>query len=210
MDILLLHILDAFGLSTLNAPPIQSCISPLKLHFTFKNVGITSWQHLCLGYKAPFRAVLLIVVVTNPTISLLSFPCAKSGRWEDSLVVTRLGWREVHGQLRKITNSWASSSIMVSNAGEWFPSLQVSLLIFLYTAYSLIDIPLKVGWDDGDVVDDDDHFFVYVWWCQGLLRCGKSCRLRWINYLRPDLKRGALSEVEENQIIQLHSRLGNR
>ncbi|KAJ9683306.1 hypothetical protein PVL29_019057 [Vitis rotundifolia] len=44
----------------------------------------------------------------------------------------------------------------------------------------------------------------------GLLRCGKSCRLRWINYLRPDLKRGALSEVEENQIIQLHSRLGNR
>ncbi|KAK9271502.1 hypothetical protein L1049_001861 [Liquidambar formosana] len=44
----------------------------------------------------------------------------------------------------------------------------------------------------------------------GLLRCGKSCRLRWINYLRPDLKRGALTEMEENQIIQLHSRLGNR
>ncbi|XP_010250867.1 PREDICTED: myb-related protein 315-like isoform X1 [Nelumbo nucifera] len=44
----------------------------------------------------------------------------------------------------------------------------------------------------------------------GLMRCGKSCRLRWINYLRPDLKRGALSEVEEDQIIQLHSRLGNR
>ncbi|KAI3452521.1 hypothetical protein Pfo_009185 [Paulownia fortunei] len=44
----------------------------------------------------------------------------------------------------------------------------------------------------------------------GLLRCGKSCRLRWINYLRPDLKRGALSEMEENQIIELHSRLGNR
>ncbi|XP_058103680.1 transcription factor MYB20-like [Magnolia sinica] len=44
----------------------------------------------------------------------------------------------------------------------------------------------------------------------GLMRCGKSCRLRWTNYLRPDLKRGALSEMEENQIIQLHSRLGNR
>ncbi|KAK9276987.1 hypothetical protein L1049_006526 [Liquidambar formosana] len=44
----------------------------------------------------------------------------------------------------------------------------------------------------------------------GLLRCGKSCRLRWINYLRPDLKRGALSEAEEDQIIQLHSRFGNR
>ncbi|XP_075512726.1 myb-related protein 315-like [Primulina tabacum] len=44
----------------------------------------------------------------------------------------------------------------------------------------------------------------------GLLRCGKSCRLRWINYLRPDLKRGLLSEMEENQIIELHARLGNR
>ncbi|KAG6394622.1 hypothetical protein SASPL_145211 [Salvia splendens] len=44
----------------------------------------------------------------------------------------------------------------------------------------------------------------------GLLRCGKSCRLRWINYLRPDLKRGAFSEIEEDQIIELHTRLGNR
>ncbi|KAK3013136.1 hypothetical protein RJ639_008559 [Escallonia herrerae] len=44
----------------------------------------------------------------------------------------------------------------------------------------------------------------------GLHRCGKSCRLRWINYLRPDLKRGALTEAEEEMIIQLHSRLGNR
>ncbi|KAH7846696.1 hypothetical protein Vadar_017081 [Vaccinium darrowii] len=44
----------------------------------------------------------------------------------------------------------------------------------------------------------------------GLLRCGKSCRLRWINYLRPDVIRGPLSEAEEDQIIQLHARLGNR
>ncbi|XP_047318023.1 transcription factor MYB20-like [Impatiens glandulifera] len=44
----------------------------------------------------------------------------------------------------------------------------------------------------------------------GLLRCGKSCRLRWINYLRPDLKRGILSDYEENMVIHLHSQLGNR
>ncbi|KAJ4827336.1 hypothetical protein Tsubulata_003289 [Turnera subulata] len=37
----------------------------------------------------------------------------------------------------------------------------------------------------------------------------KSCRLRWINYLRPDLKRGSFTEMEDNQIIQLHARLGN-
>ncbi|CAL9072889.1 unnamed protein product [Musa textilis] len=44
----------------------------------------------------------------------------------------------------------------------------------------------------------------------GLQRCGKSCRLRWINYLRPDLKRGSFSEQEENLIIELHAVLGNR
>ncbi|XP_059649107.1 transcription factor MYB83-like [Cornus florida] len=44
----------------------------------------------------------------------------------------------------------------------------------------------------------------------GLQRCGKSCRLRWINYLRPDLKRGAFSSLEEDLIIHLHSILGNR
>lgn len=44
----------------------------------------------------------------------------------------------------------------------------------------------------------------------GLQRCGKSCRLRWINYLRPDLKRGAFSPQEEDLIIHLHSVLGNR
>ncbi|KAK4791987.1 hypothetical protein SAY86_022422 [Trapa natans] len=44
----------------------------------------------------------------------------------------------------------------------------------------------------------------------GLERCGKSCRLRWINYLRPDLKRGTFSEEEERLIIDLHEGLGNR
>ncbi|CAD5175306.1 unnamed protein product [Musa acuminata subsp. malaccensis] len=44
----------------------------------------------------------------------------------------------------------------------------------------------------------------------GLLRCGKSCRLRWTNYLRPDLRRGLLSDVEEQLVIDLHARLGNR
>ncbi|KAJ4717868.1 MYB transcription factor, partial [Melia azedarach] len=44
----------------------------------------------------------------------------------------------------------------------------------------------------------------------GLQRCGKSCRLRWINYLRPDLKRGSFSPHEAALIIELHSILGNR
>ncbi|PWZ34727.1 Myb-related protein Hv33 [Zea mays] len=40
-------------------------------------------------------------------------------------------------------------------------------------------------------------------------RCGKSCRLRWINYLRPDLKRGSFSQQEEDAIVGLHEILGN-
>ncbi|KAL4580181.1 hypothetical protein LXL04_016363 [Taraxacum kok-saghyz] len=44
----------------------------------------------------------------------------------------------------------------------------------------------------------------------GLLRCGKSCRLRWINYLRPDLKRGNFTPLEEHSIIRLHATFGNK
>ncbi|KAM1682044.1 hypothetical protein ACFX2K_039508 [Malus domestica] len=44
----------------------------------------------------------------------------------------------------------------------------------------------------------------------GLKRCGKSCRLRWRNYLRPDIKRGNFSLHEDQTIIQLHALLGNR
>ncbi|WCJ43616.1 myb domain protein 5 [Euphorbia peplus] len=44
----------------------------------------------------------------------------------------------------------------------------------------------------------------------GLLRCGKSCRLRWMNYLRPCVKRGRIAPDEEDLILRLHRLLGNR
>ncbi|CAN4103804.1 unnamed protein product [Withania somnifera] len=44
----------------------------------------------------------------------------------------------------------------------------------------------------------------------GLQRCGKSCRLRWINYLRPDVKRGNFTPQEEDTIIKLHQSFGNK
>ncbi|XP_038705457.1 myb-related protein 308-like [Tripterygium wilfordii] len=69
--------------------------------------------------------------------------------------------------------------------------------------------------------EEDDRLIVYIrahgegCWrslpkAAGLLRCGKSCRLRWINYLRPDLKRGNFTEEEDEIIIKLHSLLGNK
>ncbi|PNY17982.1 MYB-related protein MYB 4-like [Trifolium pratense] len=44
----------------------------------------------------------------------------------------------------------------------------------------------------------------------GLARCGKSCRLRWMNYLRPNIKRGNFTQQEEELIIRMHKNLGNR
>ncbi|TVU23398.1 hypothetical protein EJB05_25761 [Eragrostis curvula] len=44
----------------------------------------------------------------------------------------------------------------------------------------------------------------------GLKRTGKSCRLRWLNYLRPDVKRGDFTADEQLLILDLHSRWGNR
>ncbi|KAL1135360.1 hypothetical protein V6Z11_A12G168500, partial [Gossypium hirsutum] len=46
--------------------------------------------------------------------------------------------------------------------------------------------------------------------CAGLKRSGKSCRLRWLNYLNPDIKRGNLTLQEQQLILQLHSLWGNR
>ncbi|GER51145.1 Myb family transcription factor family protein [Striga asiatica] len=44
----------------------------------------------------------------------------------------------------------------------------------------------------------------------GLKRTGKSCRLRWVNYLHPGLKRGKMTPHEERLVLQLHSKWGNR
>ncbi|GKD01267.1 putative transcription factor MYB family protein, partial [Tanacetum coccineum] len=42
----------------------------------------------------------------------------------------------------------------------------------------------------------------------GLSRSGKSCRLRWMNYLRPDVKRGNFTK-QEDVIVELHNKIGN-
>ncbi|CAN4118890.1 unnamed protein product [Withania somnifera] len=44
----------------------------------------------------------------------------------------------------------------------------------------------------------------------GLRRSGKSCRLRWLNYLRPNLKHGHITADEENLIIRLQKQFGNK
>ncbi|KAI4303946.1 hypothetical protein MLD38_039523 [Melastoma candidum] len=80
----------------------------------------------------------------------------------------------------------------------------------------------ELGWRKGPWTPEEDKLLVeYVRshgegrWnsvarITGLKRNGKSCRLRWVNYLRPDLKRGQITPNEEKIIIDLHARWGNR
>jgi myb proto-oncogene protein len=51
------------------------------------------------------------------------------------------------------------------------------------------------------------HVFVFM---SGLKRTGKSCRLRWLNYLKPDIRRGNLTAEEQLVILELHAKWGNR
>ncbi|KAL6970645.1 hypothetical protein U1Q18_030339 [Sarracenia purpurea var. burkii] len=44
----------------------------------------------------------------------------------------------------------------------------------------------------------------------GLKRCGKSCRLRWLNYLRPNIKHGEFSDEEDMIICTLFTTIGSR
>ncbi|XXG90680.1 hypothetical protein AAC387_Pa12g2390 [Persea americana] len=81
---------------------------------------------------------------------------------------------------------------------------------------------VEAGWRKGPWTAEEDKLLIeYVSthgegrWnsvarLAGLRRNGKSCRLRWVNYLRPDLKRGQITPHEENIILELHARWGNR
>ncbi|KAL4283140.1 hypothetical protein GQ457_16G010900 [Hibiscus cannabinus] len=53
-------------------------------------------------------------------------------------------------------------------------------------------------------------FFSQSFRFEGLNRTGKSCRLRWVNYLHPGLKRGKMTPQEERLVLELHAKWGNR
>ncbi|KAM0921032.1 hypothetical protein ACQ4PT_006972 [Festuca glaucescens] len=44
----------------------------------------------------------------------------------------------------------------------------------------------------------------------GLRRCGKSCRLRWLNYLRPDIRHGGFTDEEDAIIYSLYRQIGSK
>ncbi|KAF8011497.1 hypothetical protein BT93_J1949 [Corymbia citriodora subsp. variegata] len=80
----------------------------------------------------------------------------------------------------------------------------------------------KVGINKGAWSSQEDEILIYhvkihgegkwrkVAQNAGLNRCAKSCRLRWLNYLRPGIKRGDITKDEEDLVIRIHWLLGNR
>ncbi|XP_062025622.1 transcription factor MYB106-like [Rosa rugosa] len=92
------------------------------------------------------------------------------------------------GKSITLTNSTATTSEI--KRGPWTPQEDKKLFAFIqqHGHGSWRSLPKKAG----------------------LQRCGKSCRLRWRNYLNPAIKRGNFSFQDDQTIIQLHALLGNR
>jgi hypothetical protein len=106
--------------------------------------------------------------------------------------------KEAYGLLKKMRSSSHTSPTMDLEAGV----LSLNLLVNIASTLSL-SLSLSLS-----------HIHMYnlsgIGIAVGLHRCGKSCRLRWINYLRPDLKRGTFTQEEEQIIIDVHRIVGNK
>jgi len=109
----------------------------------------------------------------------------KKGPWTPEEDLMLINYIHTHGP-----GNWRT---LPKNAGAYkiFPFLCASWYYYTFINYRILTICWLITFT-------------------GLKRCGKSCRLRWTNYLRPDIKRGRFSFEEEETIIQLHSIMGNK
>ncbi|KAL4198587.1 hypothetical protein AMTRI_Chr03g46670 [Amborella trichopoda] len=80
--------------------------------------------------------------------------------------------------------------------GPWTPEEDAKILAYIsgHGTGNWTAVPKKAGYRSSS-------------W---LKRCGKSCRLRWTNYLRPDLKHDRFTPQEEDLIVSLHAAIGSR
>lgn len=192
--------MEFYQIITINKSDL-TFIKSIYFHLSFWCQDHTLASHL---YKQHNKFYLVKVnLKIDPDCIYKIYTHRRRGRereWgrEEHLVVTRPKWREVHGALKKTWNSSLSSKSLVMRTGDLFPNNLVCCCF-------LIMIKAKpIEW-----------LFLICFWIkmqnnEGLLRCGKSCRLRWINYLRPDVKRGNFTAEEEETIIKLHQNYGNK
>ncbi|THF96118.1 hypothetical protein TEA_014191 [Camellia sinensis var. sinensis] len=101
--------------------------------------------------------------------------------------------------------------------GPWSPEEDAKLKAYIDkhgTGGNWIALPLKIGCN-AYIFSDSINLTDMCWrkliiHYTGLKRCGKSCRLRWLNYLRPNIKHGGFSEEEDNIICSLYISIGSR
>lgn len=112
----------------------------------------------------------------------------KKGPWTPEEDIMLVSYIQEHGP-----GNWRS---VPTNSGNFqYQLLSVYLFSVLYITFQT---PFT------NTTNFIYHFF------KGLIRCSKSCRLRWTNYLRPGIKRGNFTEHEEKIIVHLQALLGNR
>lgn len=138
---------------------------------------------------------------TRATTLFYTLALACSASWGERPAVRKLVWRKGDGRSKRM-RSWEIIFRKTEKAhGDHCPRMQVEgdtssaihwFFPLRYTKFPFVSLLLS-SWHD-----------------EGLKRCGKSCRLRWINYLRSDLKRGNISPEEERLILKLHGVFGNR
>ena len=106
----------------------------------------------------------------------------RKGPWTMEEDLTLINYIANHGE-----GVWNSLAKSAGNNPTFFFSLSREILIFSYRNALLKQ----------NVV-------------LGLKRTGKSCRLRWLNYLRPDVRRGNITPEEQLLIMELHAKWGNK
>ncbi|KAG2327158.1 hypothetical protein Bca52824_009886 [Brassica carinata] len=145
----------------------------------------------------------------------------KGGKRPNLLTVKREGKiikkrRETVVRYRSSSNMGRSPLLPADETGlkkgPWLPEEDDKLISYIHKhGHSSWSALPKLA---GNIIKDFYGNLViacdYVLLCSGLNRCGKSCRLRWTNYLRPDIKRGKFSQEEEETILNLHAVLGNK
>lgn len=109
--------------------------------------------------------------------------------------------------------------------GPWSPEEDAKLKEYIEkygTGGNWIALPQKAGnllllfWHGVILISFPSNLFVtisewlWLWLTAGLRRCGKSCRLRWLNYLRPNIKHGEFSDEEDKIICNLFASIGSR
>ena len=142
-------------------------------------------------------------------------------RWWDHHVVINWMWRGVFGQQRRMQRYLPMYQNMGRETGQQFPKKQVWIgciiliqvgLNFQSSAILILTLIwfFFVSFFFFPLVSYE-YWYLNTWGCYtGLRRCGKSCRLRWTNYLRPDLKHESFTPQEEELIVRLHATIGSR